>query len=376
MLLASHLTIGASDSPANSGMGQADAPIAKKAVSGTSTYYLYDGGVPVIEMNSSGTTTAINAFGPDGLVARQQSGSWIQYQFDQQGNVAQRLNASQAVLSSSVYDAYGVESNAGGTPTDPFAYNAKWGYQFDRETSLYACMYRLYDPAQGRWINRDPIGFSGGVNLYGYCASGPVNSADTSGLMSLFGDSVADEGIDAAHDALAYAGTVSLHAGLVRDSYLSEVRGLPNVVGHSPARDALRDKWQPRTPEPYGSMLPKRPQGQTGGAGKSNPTWNKAAKIAKGLGICLVGVAVAKDVYDIASASPEDRGAVAAEAAGGWAGAIAGGYAGAKAGAAIGAFFGNPIAGAIVGGFVGGILGGMGGRAAADGLTYRIPLRP
>lgn len=95
---------------------RADGLRAKKTVSGTSTYYLYDGGVPVIEMNGAGATTAVNAFGPDGLVARQQSGSWIQYQFDQQGNVAQRLNTSQAVLSSSVYDAYGVESNVGLKP--------------------------------------------------------------------------------------------------------------------------------------------------------------------------------------------------------------------------------------------------------------------
>ena len=43
------------------------------------------------------------------------------------------------------------------------------------------CTYRYYDPNTGRWINRDPIGFAGGVNLYAYCNGNPVNFTDTSG---------------------------------------------------------------------------------------------------------------------------------------------------------------------------------------------------
>ncbi|MHB1459602.1 MAG: hypothetical protein ACYC0V_22045, partial [Armatimonadota bacterium] len=36
------------------------------------TYYLYCGGLPILEMNSAGTITAINTFGPNGLLARRQ----------------------------------------------------------------------------------------------------------------------------------------------------------------------------------------------------------------------------------------------------------------------------------------------------------------
>ena len=47
---------------------------------------------------------------------------------------------------------------------------------------------RPYDPNLGRWIQRDPIGERGGLNLYGYVVNDPVNKMD------LFGFSPADVG--------------------------------------------------------------------------------------------------------------------------------------------------------------------------------------
>ena len=64
---------------------------------------------------------------------------------------------------------------------DCFGYNARWGYVKDA-TGLYYCQNRYYDPANGRWLTRDPIGFSGGINLYGYCGGGPDGAIDPSGL--------------------------------------------------------------------------------------------------------------------------------------------------------------------------------------------------
>ena len=43
-------------------------------------------------------------------------------------------------------------------------------------------LYRAYDPATGRWLSRDPIGESGGINLYGYVSNSPVNYMDSIGL--------------------------------------------------------------------------------------------------------------------------------------------------------------------------------------------------
>ncbi|HWA84172.1 MAG TPA: RHS repeat-associated core domain-containing protein, partial [Fimbriimonadaceae bacterium] len=161
---------------------RADGLRASKTASGTTTYYLYDGGEPVCEFNSSGTLIAYNVFAPDGLVARRKVAvpTWTEYTFDSQGSVAQRLDASQNIITSSYYDAYGVE-NTTGTPTDQFGYNGQSGYYLDRETGLYLCQNRYFDPAGGRWVTRDPIGYAGGINVYGYCGSGPVGASDRSG---------------------------------------------------------------------------------------------------------------------------------------------------------------------------------------------------
>ena len=70
--------------------------------------------------------------------------------------------------SSSTYTAYGAETSTG-SPNDVFGYNAHYGYILDRETGLYLCQHRYYDPGTGRWLTRDPIGFVGGLNVYGYC---------------------------------------------------------------------------------------------------------------------------------------------------------------------------------------------------------------
>ena len=157
----------------------------KQQAGGSRTYFYYDGLRPVCEVsvnNGSASVTAVNTFGPTGLLARNVIGgqeTW--YQFDALGNIAQRLDADGLVLSSDQYDAWG-KSQGGGGPPDPFGYHAQDGYYTDAETGLIFCTHRYYDPQIGRWLTRDPIGMAGGINLYAYCGNDPINGSDPTGF--------------------------------------------------------------------------------------------------------------------------------------------------------------------------------------------------
>jgi len=53
----------------------------------------------------------------------------------------------------------------------------------DTDTELTKFGARWYDPETGRWIQRDPIMFDGGLNHYAYVSNDPVNKIDPTGLV-------------------------------------------------------------------------------------------------------------------------------------------------------------------------------------------------
>jgi len=48
--------------------------------------------------------------------------------------------------------------------------------------------YRYYNPALGRWVNRDPIEEKGGVNVYGFVGNSPLSQFDSHGLSGFPGE--------------------------------------------------------------------------------------------------------------------------------------------------------------------------------------------
>ena len=54
----------------------------------------------------------------------------------------------------------------------------------DPETQLYYVRNRMYNPALGRWIQRDPLRYTNGANTYQFVVSNPVGNVDPTGLMT------------------------------------------------------------------------------------------------------------------------------------------------------------------------------------------------
>lgn len=169
-----------------------------KTIGANTQIYLYDGWNVIAEYSKSGAGAAIlqktyvwgldlsgasqGAGGAGGLLAVI-SGSSVSYPtYDGNGNVSEYLNISGTVVAHFEYDPFGnAVVNTDATNQYTYRFSTK---PFDVETGLYYYGYRYYDPLTGRWLNRDPIGEGGGINLYGMIGNDGINAVDVLGLES------------------------------------------------------------------------------------------------------------------------------------------------------------------------------------------------
>jgi RHS repeat-associated protein len=78
------------------------------------------------------------------------------------------------------YDEFGRAMQNTSPGFQPFGYA---GGLSDDQTGLVRFGARKHDPATGRWITKDPLGFAGGsANVYTYVNDNPISGRDPTGL--------------------------------------------------------------------------------------------------------------------------------------------------------------------------------------------------
>ena len=218
-------------------------------------YFLYDGGHIVAELDSAGALLSAYGWGAAGLSERYEkaTNTTYAYTFDPSGNLLQRhtnntANGGTPIYAdySTLYDAFGgqrgaVTSRSGYALVnqDPVGWGGQWGGYTDQETvappgsgtdplprnPLVLLGHRYYDPGAGRFLNRDPVGMEGGVNVYAYCTNNPVNLTDPLGLWEVsvggftFDGDVVSDGLKTGLAAVAH----QFSGGLVGGGYRNHV---------------------------------------------------------------------------------------------------------------------------------------------------------
>jgi len=155
------------------------------------TRFAYDALALIGEYNSSNALLRRYVHGPgvdEPLVWYEGSGTTDRrfLHADERGSVVAVTNSSGTTLNVSGYYEYGIPSsgNAG-----RFQYT---GQTWLPELGMYYYKARIYSPTLGRFLQADPIGFVGGMNLYWYVGGDPVDFVDPLGLESKCIDASAD----------------------------------------------------------------------------------------------------------------------------------------------------------------------------------------
>ena len=159
----------------------------------TTNYLIYDGIHVIAEVGTSGSLVRSYTYGPgiDNILSMTVYGGTTQtyyYVKDHLGSVQAAVDASGAVVESYKYDAWGnvqgvYDSTGGVLQTSSIGNRFTWqGREYSWKTGLYYFRARWYEPVTGRWLSNDPIGISGGLNQYVFCANTPVNFVDPFGF--------------------------------------------------------------------------------------------------------------------------------------------------------------------------------------------------
>jgi RHS repeat-associated protein len=154
---------------------------------GITTRFQYDGLDLIAEYDGSDLLLRRYVFGPnvdEPLVQYEGTGTSDRrfLSADERGSIVAVTDSSGALLATNSYDEYGIPGSGN---VGRFQYTAQ---AWLPELGMYHYKARLYSPTLGRFLQTDPIGVEGGINLYAYVGNDPVNWSDPLGLKDIFCD--------------------------------------------------------------------------------------------------------------------------------------------------------------------------------------------
>ena len=141
----------------------------------------------IADIDENGDVVASYTWGEgvDKLLAVTVGGATFYALTDIQGTVWGYTDSQNNVVASWQYDAWGnvlseeIDPSAAALATLRHRFQ---GREWSAATGLINFRMRWYDAETGRWLSKDPIGISGGLNLYAFCSCTPLISCDAFGL--------------------------------------------------------------------------------------------------------------------------------------------------------------------------------------------------
>lgn len=147
-------------------------------------------GLTLLEERATDNSTVLRRFFGGGHVDVADSGKRYAYTTDHLGSVREVTlldgtsgNPTTATLTARYdYDVWGkrVVLDGGGS-AETLVLHGYTGHAYHRWSGLWLAPYRAYSSATACWISRDPIGESGGLNLYAYVHNRPLTAIDPLG---------------------------------------------------------------------------------------------------------------------------------------------------------------------------------------------------
>lgn len=161
-----------------------------RRIAANGTNYYYRGIQAIEERDGTDTTTYVYGNAVDDIVAMRRGGQAYYYHKDHIGSVMAITDGEGSTVEIYSYDPYGAPTiyDANGTEktvSDIGNTIMFTGREYDYATGLYHYRARALHPQLGRFMQKDPLMYVDGYNMYEYVGGNPVNSIDPHGLLGL-----------------------------------------------------------------------------------------------------------------------------------------------------------------------------------------------